>query len=282
MSRKTGSIIALMLIAGLFLLCACKDAGIIGGADGPTVIVLPGGESHSGDKTTDSFYVLMYHNLCEDESGVNSQTVTAAKFKEDMQWLADNGYTSFFPSELQGKKTLPEKSVVITFDDGYKSNYTFAYPILRELGLKAEISLVTYNVENSDLYVIFMNWDEAKELAQSGVVEIGSHTHWLHNPDNGGNVYTDEKNGVDRAASAEALREDLETSSRLIEEHTGIKPVTFAYPYGAAETKGYSEIVDSVFPVNFSTNPGTAKLPGTVRLPRYRIDQKTKLESILK
>ena len=261
MKRKTGSkVIALLIIAGLFLLCSC-----------------------SGISETDTryYHVLMYHSLCEDESGVNGETVTAAKFREDMQWLVDNGYTALFPSELLSMDEVPEKCVMITFDDGYKSNYTLAYPILKELGLKAEISLITSCVDNSDTYTGFMNWDEVRELSESGLIEIGSHTHNLHNPENGGRMYEGEKNGIMRASSRKAIKEDLETSRNLIEEHTGIRPVVFSYPYGAAGSRWDKKAVDGIFPVSFGTVPGEAKLSIKVRIPRYRIDQNTSLESVL-
>ncbi|MBR5926205.1 MAG: polysaccharide deacetylase family protein [Firmicutes bacterium] len=305
MKRKTGSkIVALLIIAGLFLFCSCgKDVGIIGGADGPTVIVLPSGNPKPGldteEKTSEPavvtppqptgpvqmtarYHVLMYHNLCEDESGVNGETITAAKFDDDMRWLTENGYTTMLPSELQGKSEVPEKTVVITFDDGYKSNYTLAYPILKQYNVKAMISLITSCVDNSDTYKGFMSWDEAKELADSGLVEIGSHTHNLHNPENAGKMYAGGKNGVDRAPSAQALKEDLITSRDLIEKNIGIKPVSFTYPYGAATAKDYKAAVNAVFPVNFNTVAGDAYLPSTIRIPRCRVDQNTSLESILK
>lgn len=281
MKRKTSFIkILAILFMGLVLLCAC-------GKKGPKVVfpakpdAVPGPVAYGSTK---KFPVLMYHNLCEDESGVNSQTITVEKFRSDLEWLKDNNYYAMLPRELVNEsRHVPENAVMITFDDGYKSNYELAFPVLKELGICAEISLITYNVDHSDEYTIFMNWDEVKEMSDSGLVEIGSHTHYLHNPDNEGMLYPDQDNGVDRAVTVEDLRNDLQTSADLIEEHTGQKPYTFSYPYGSAKTKAYNDVVDSIYPVNFGTQTGVANLwKGSKRMARYRVSQDTVLADILK
>lgn len=64
---------------------------------------------------------------------------------------------------------LPKDSILITFDDGYKNNYTNAFPILKKYGLKATIFLNTKYVENDEFY---LNWNEIKEMYESGLIDF--------------------------------------------------------------------------------------------------------------
>lgn len=90
--------------------------------------------------------ILMYHDVVEDGQPYNTWTVTAGRFRQDLQWLKDHGYACVLPREL-AKGHLPRgKAVLITFDDGYESNYRLAFPILKEFGDKAAIALVTKSV----------------------------------------------------------------------------------------------------------------------------------------
>lgn len=228
--------------------------------------------------------VLMYHNLCELESDVNSQTVTADKFESDLNWLKENGYQTVLPRELlehMGDKEFLKKKVIITFDDGYLSNYELAYPLLLKYDMKAEIAVITAVIDTAgDIFPNFCNWDMVKEMSDSGLVEIGSHTNFLHNPKNGGMAYENEENGILRA-SPEEVKEDIALSSEKIEKRTGIKPTCFTYPYGKT-SKATNRIVDDIFPVSFTTDTDFANIKnGITRLSRLRIQQNTDLRKIL-
>ena len=87
--------------------------------------------------------VLMYHHFVADGEECSEWTTTDACFREDLAWLRDHGYTFVLPRELAAGEPLPEKPVMLTFDDGYNSNYTIAYPILEEFGAKAVIAVIT-------------------------------------------------------------------------------------------------------------------------------------------
>ncbi len=101
--------------------------------------------------------ILMYHDVVEDGQPYNTWTVTAGRFRQDLQWLKDHGYACVLPREL-AKGHLPRgKAVLITFDDGYESNYRLAFPVLKEFGDKAAIALVTKSVDQGEPG--FLTWD---------------------------------------------------------------------------------------------------------------------------
>lgn len=230
--------------------------------------------------------ILMYHHLCESEKDVNSQTVTAEKFESDLKWLSENGYRTILPREMVENKSkhgyIPNgKEVILTFDDGYKSNYELAFPLLKKYNAKAEISVITFMIDDSDLiHPYFCNWDMLKEMTESGLVEIGSHSDNMHNPDNNGEMYSSEANGLKRYTKEEALA-DAKASFEKIKNGTGRAPATFAYPYGEIN-KDAEKQLGEYFPVTMITATRMANTwKDFTRLGRFRIDQNTNLSDIL-
>ena len=86
--------------------------------------------------------VLMYHHMVPEGQDCNAMTITPGKFRADLDIILAKGYTPVLPGELAEGAPLPEKPILITFDDGYRSNYDLVYPILREYGVKACISII--------------------------------------------------------------------------------------------------------------------------------------------
>ena len=126
-----------------------------------------------------TLYILMYHSVVDgDGSNCNDWMTTTQRFREDLQWLKDHGYTTLLPSELENGASLPEKAVLITFDDGYANNYTQAFPVLKEFQAKAVISMIVRRTVDGK--PDFLTWDMCREMANSGLVEIGSHTYDHH------------------------------------------------------------------------------------------------------
>ena len=161
------------------------------------------------------FYVLEYHNFTENASQAADYTMTVSALRRDLDFLRDNGYTTVLPRELAAGQLddgspLPQKAVLLTFDDGYESNYTLAFPILREYGAKAAISLITSRIdERADG---FLTWDECREMAKSGLVEFASHTNDCHiRPDAPG---IERKSGEDEETYISRISADLRTSRR--------------------------------------------------------------------
>lgn len=158
--------------------------------------------------------VLNYHM-------VNSMFISLAIEPEDFDWqmkyLVDHGYHAISTDELYaflaGQGTLPDRPVLITFDDGYVDNYTNAYPILKKYNLKATIFIVTGFVSKRKGY---LTWDQLREMEQHGIT-AQSHTV-THAPL--------------PELSDERIREELVVSKEQAEAELG-HPIEFiAYPTG--------------------------------------------------
>ena len=230
--------------------------------------------------------VLMYHHVVPDGTACNDMTVTVSKLAGDLQWLKDHGYETVLPQQLISGEVLPEKAVLITFDDGYRSNYDLAYPLFQQYQAKAVISIMVYMQDHN--ISSFMSWEMCREMADSGLVEIGSHTYQLHNlGERNGNFTPGGINGIQRdpSESNEAFQarvlDDLQLSHDLIETNLGRDVTFFAYPFGIRESDA-DVLIDELFPVTVVTTKGTADLTGgTKNLTRWTVTMNTKLASIL-
>lgn len=264
--RMLASLLALILLLSL---AACQAGG-------------GSGNPYSGEKLP----VLMYHHVVEDGQECNDMTVTVSRLREDLQWLKDNGYTTVLPRELAAGEALPEKPVLITFDDGYRSNYNLAFPIFQEFEAKMVISVMVYMQDNaaSD----FITWAMCQEMVDSGLIEIGSHTYLLHNLDErGGSFDPQGVNGVQRKPEESdgdfqaRVLDDIQRSYDLIAEKLEVSPTFFAYPFGLTEPDA-DGLIRELFPVTAVTLPKTADLTGGLYdLPRHTVTMNKSLDSIL-
>lgn len=193
--------------------------------------------------------VLMYHHFTTDPNPASTATITAAKFRLDMAYLAFAGYTPLLPQDLkaiqEGTMIMPEKPIMITIDDGYESAYTIAYPILKETGMKATVYVIVNGVENPTATEIKkLSWTQMKEMYESGYFDIQSHSYNLHNPHLSGQFNEFQVNGIQaepnetRAKYINRVAPDIWKSIQLIEKNVGTDVISFSYPYGAYDPWG--------------------------------------------
>ena len=171
--------------------------------------------------------ILLYHNFVTtvpDSDPDNFNYInTPQSFEENIKTFLENGYTIISMKELalaeNGKMELPSKPIVITFDDGYYSNYEYIYPILKQYNVKASIFIVTDKIAQEIDDIKYLGWEECLEMQNSGIVEIGSHSKK--------HVFYDKR-------SVRELRDDVKESYKEIEKNLGKQDLKiFAYPYGA-------------------------------------------------
>ncbi len=221
---------------GLLLSCAALFLFVLMFEDGGAVEVM-----RADAVSAVRLPIIMYHAVLKDPQRANNYTVSPAQLEKDLLYLKNQGYTAVLPGELvdyvNGKAGLPDKPVMITFDDGYYNNLVYVLPILERMDMKAVISVVgSYTQKASELMdqnpaYAYLTWEDLRALEESGRVEIASHTYALHAIKNG-------REGVKRKSwetkeEHEALLiSDIETFQNAMVEHGGFSIGTFAYPYG--------------------------------------------------
>lgn len=174
--------------------------------------------------------ILMYHKIGDPPPGsrLKSLWVSAREFRDQMTYLKVHGFTPVtfldIAAHVDEGVPVPEKPVLITFDDGYRNNYENAFPVLREFGFKAVVFLVVNTVEAENAWhdpatearISMLTWAQIEDMRAAGI-EFGSHT--LNHP------------RLSRLDAAKAAHE-IEESRRLLGKRFGRPPMSFAYPYG--------------------------------------------------
>ena len=194
--------------------------------------------------------VLMWHNLAEESSG--DMTISLDTFRAQIEALHEAGFKTVSLQQLYDYvhfgTELPEKPIVLTFDDGYFSNYEYAYPILREYGMQATIFAIGVSV-GKDTYkdtdhamTPHFGADEAREMVDSGLISVQSHTFDMHQwpPFEDGNAQVRETllpfDGEADADYEAAVEADFAESRELLESITGQPVNALAFPEGAYVT----------------------------------------------
>ena len=264
------------LILAVMLLCACAPAQTAAPQTTEPETTVP---ETTVPETTEvvmdrELYVLMYHSVAPDGTDCNAWTITVSTFRKHMAYIRDRGYTVVAPSDLVSGTPLPEKAVMITFDDGYADNFTNALPILEEFGHKAVVALITSCM--GDTGDFWMSWDMCREAAQGGILELGVHTHATHKYPG-----IQRREGETREEYEARLFQDLETAIALIEEKTGITPLQFAYPQGIVDEWAV-DFINEHFPVTVTSYVGiNDPADGFHHLMRYNVGEATDLTAIL-
>lgn len=237
-----------------------------------------------------TFRVLTFHDVRQnvrasfetapDATAVDESTLLAA-----FTWLRSAGYQPVSLSQIiaarEGGAPLPPKPVLLTFDDGYESAYTVVYPMLRRFNYPAVMALVsgwmnapagslTYG-EHAALPLPnarFLTWAQAREMAQSGLVELAGHTDAMHrgipaNPQ--GNLLPaatahryDAASGTyeSEAAYRARISADLKRNKEEIERHTGAKVRAIVWPYGSYNEAAISAARDVGLPIAMTLDDG--------------------------
>lgn len=215
--------------------------------------------------TENDYIVLCYHDIRDDVDGLVDEDQTAVSTNNlvaQFSWLREHGYNPISLDDIKaaklGKITLPNKAVLITFDDGYKSVYTHVFPLLQQFNYPAVIALVGKWLEAPEGQLVeygssktlrprsfFMSWDDIRKMSSSPLIEIASHSYDLHkgtlgNPQ--GNTQpsavTFQYSNIAKkyetiSAYKKRIRIDLKKNNELIALKTGLSPRTIVWPYGA-------------------------------------------------
>ena len=238
--------------------------------------------------------ILMYHHLSEE--GDNSSTISYDLFAQHLEAMENAGYNTITTQDLLDyvyeDADLPENPVLITFDDGYLSNYETAYPLLREYGMNAIIFVIGVSI-GQDSYkdtgspmIPHFSLEQGAEMEASGLVEIQSHSYDFHQvkeldsePVRAGILQLEGESDADYAA---LVLEDCAKMSSLLPS----SPIAFAYPYGRYSQKSESLLSQAGIQITFTTVSKSNTLlrgdPQSLRLlGRYTMNNTVSPERLL-
>lgn len=172
--------------------------------------------------------VIYYHDIVNG-AGQTYMRTNRIVFQRQMEIIAANGACTYIFEDLDKSRqneTFKKNSVLITFDDGWKSNYDIL-PLMKNLGLKYNIFLEVGKINVDPNY---LTWDEIHEMQESGIVGFGAHT--LNHPNMS-------------ALKNYKFEEEIIQANAIIEKKLGIKPNDFCFPFGAYNKDTLSQIVNS-------------------------------------
>lgn len=231
--------------------------------------------------------VLVYHQL--DTSG-SPGTVAPEQFAAHLEMLRDEGYHILHPDEfaayMAGLLEIPDRSVLITFDDGYESLYTEAYPLLQKYQAPAMAFIIThwFDYEGPWLGLPHLTREQGQELAASGLISLQVHTHNQHLQLPGQTqdatqrsalaapVYRPELGRQETPEEYKArVRADLRQARKVLAE-LGVPPISlvhFAPPYGDISPELLAVAHDEGFRLFYGTHFGLTGPGDRQAIPRY-------------
>ena len=204
--------------------------------------------------------VLMYHDVSYLGSGYSK---TPEQFESQMRELKSAGFHTVSYAQLidfvENGTPLPEKPIVITLDDGYRTNYEFVFPILQELDMKAEIALIGGAIQYTNWG---LKWDEVREMQQSGLVSFQAHTYQMHEDATswGGRLGVLRADGEPWSRYVQTLSADTMKILNTIEKETGERPIAFTYPRGKWNHMAEALVTRLGCKVSVTTKDGIAKI----------------------
>ncbi|OEI72278.1 poly-beta-1,6-N-acetyl-D-glucosamine N-deacetylase [Enterobacter sp. ku-bf2] len=244
------------------------------------------------------FLVLAYHDVEDDAADQRYLSVRTSALNEQISWLLHNGYHVISVQDIldahDGKKTLPPKAVLLSFDDGYSSFYTRVWPLLQAWNVPALWAPVGSWVDTPENQKVnfgglmtprdrFATWDMVRELSRSPLIEIGSHTWASHygipaNPQGSrepaiANRFYDKATGryeTDRQFS-QRIGDDVRKVTDKITQVTGKAPRAWVWPYGAANGTSLAIARQQGYQLAFTLEDGLGNVQELGNIPRLLI-----------
>ena len=196
-------------------------------------------EGHTADDAT----VIMYHRFGEDR--YPSTSVKLDLFESHLATIAENNWEVLPLAEivrrLQNDEELPDKVLAISVDDAFLSVYTEAFPRFKQYGFPFTLFIATESIDQN--LPGYANWDQIREMRDSGLVDIGSQSHTHPR--------------MQRISFSEA-RQEIERSNMRFMEELGERPTLFAYPFGEYSVEVRDLVRDSGFVAAFGQQSGIA------------------------
>lgn len=267
----------------------------------------------AAERAAPSFIALAYHNVEDANPDQSFVGVSTDKLVAQLSWLQRNDYTPVTVDDLlaarDGRRALPDRAVLLTFDDGYESFYTRVLPILKAFQFPAVLAIVgswleggpdssisysadkaapppSSDVQFGDMDVkrnLFLTWDQIREIAATGLVEIASHSYGAHhgndaNPQgNSEPAVTTRRfdrvtgNYENDASERRNLEADTAKMSAKIKSETGKRPRVMVWPYGEHNELALSIAAKNGMLITFTLADGVATVDRLSTVPRHLI-----------
>ncbi|MCL2368577.1 MAG: polysaccharide deacetylase family protein [Oscillospiraceae bacterium] len=217
--------------------------------------------------------VLMYHDIREEPVEGNLSIISTATFRGHIEALYNAGFQAVNFDDLiafvdRGRR-LPERAVVITFDDGYRSNLEIAAPILEEFGMQATICVIGVSrgrdthIRSGLPIIPHFTFDEARPWVEAGIIQIQHHSFDMHDVSHHETPETyrprgaSQREGESDAAFRQAFMEDFNILRDMIESSLGTRVTTYAYPYGHYTAATEAMLQELGVRVTLTIHPGT-------------------------
>lgn len=241
-------------------------------------------------KDSDNVTVLMYHHILPDKYMIgawenNSSVLSLETFEEQMRFLHDNDYNILsleeFNNYLYDNKPVPNNSILITFDDGYKSTFEYAYPVLKNYNFNATVFLITSAIKEyyeKDFNHEKLQFGSIKEIEDcNDIFTYGDHTYQLHKTD-----YETSK-PIILTKTYEDINYDIKVSSAIMSKYIDEDTKAFAYPYGTYNSTSQKILEEYKYKLVFLTNNGqVSKNTNPYSIPRYGISSNEDFYNLFK
>ena len=221
--------------------------------------------------------VLLYHHLVKENEMTNEQrqsdsVMSVEQFTTQMKYLFENDYYTAslyeFEQYLNGAMILPARTVVITFDDGYRSNTKYAYPLLKKYDFQAAIFLITSLIGERENVIEHAGWNDLRKCGD--VFSYHSHSHSLHK------LLRDGRSSMQTSESS-TVTDDLLISKALLSTSY------LAYPYGQTSRAAKVALTNAGYRMAFTTVAAYAKRNSDkYEIPRFTVTPKTDLDAFIK
>ncbi|MCL2839627.1 MAG: polysaccharide deacetylase family protein [Defluviitaleaceae bacterium] len=237
--------------------------------------------------------VIMYHLVTEQSKYIGKYGIRPDDFETDLVYLRDNGYTPIVMEDLfnfvNNMGQLPEKPIMLTFDDGNSGDYEYVLPLLQKYNMRAIVAIIGATAdqytplaeENPKAKYPNLTWGQVLALHESGLVEIQNHSYDLHGKNGSGR-----RKGESDEAYHIRLREDLKKLQDACSENIGHIPTAFIYPLGVIGEGSQKVLEELGMVASFGCEEGMnlfsrGDLDGLFRIKRVNRANKRTVEEIL-
>lgn len=207
--------------------------------------------------------ILMYHSILK--HGDSTFILKPSQLEDDLKELQNRGYTSVSCNDIlqyvENQTPLPEKPILITFDDGHYNNLFYALPILKEYNAKAVINIIGVHTENfskshdhSNPSYSHLTWEQVSQMQDSGVFEIGNHTYDMHKNCPRYGILKNKKESEWQYKAS--LQKDLTKLQDKLKQNCDIDTNIFAYPFGKFSKNSKEYIKELGFKMIFTCYEG--------------------------